>query len=66
MNEIFKKENFTMSILSELSKNKINILTTDKMKNFFEADILNLSSRIPKENLKKQVIKKRIRFSNNR
>ena len=47
-----------MSILSELSKNKINIITTDKMKNFFEADILNLSSRIPKEKIKKEVIKK--------
>ena len=57
-----KKENFTMSILSELSKNKINIITTDKMKNFFEADILNLSSRIPKEKIKKEVKKKRIRF----
>tara|TARA_Y100001954_G_C15465022_1_gene432804 strand:+ start:349 stop:552 length:204 start_codon:yes stop_codon:yes gene_type:complete len=44
LSSLSKNENFITLIFNELSKIKLNIIIIDIMKNFFIANILNLSS----------------------
>ena len=50
-------------MFNKLSKNKINRMIIETIKNFFEAEIFNLSSINPKKNIKKDITKNKTKFS---
>ena len=61
LNSLSKKENFIVFKFNDSSKTKLNVIIINDIKNLLEAEILNLSSIKPKEKIKKDVRKKRIK-----